>query len=48
MWKTKEFKTEEAKDKFVKYLNNRYQIEEIFINNGFGIEYRPLKIIKFK
>lgn len=44
-WKTKEFKSQEAMDKWREANAHRYQMTEVFINNGFCLEYRDLKII---
>lgn len=41
-WKTKTFKTREEFNKFVTKNKNKYQMEEVFINNGFAVDYRPL------
>jgi 8-amino-3,8-dideoxy-alpha-D-manno-octulosonate transaminase len=43
MWKTKEFKDAEAMRLFIS--NNRIEWEEVFINNGYCIEYRYLRSI---
>lgn len=48
MWITKTFKTEEKMINFIEKNKNKYQIDIIFINNGYGIEYRKKKIIRFK
>jgi hypothetical protein len=47
MWKTKTFKTKEQMENFIKYYSEKYGLQwnEIFINNGYGIEYRLLKVI---
>jgi hypothetical protein len=45
MWVTKEFKTKESMQKFIDKNNNKIQYEEIFVNNGYCIEYRKLKRI---
>ena len=44
MWgvKIKEFKTQEALDNFRKKNKNRFLMQEVFINNSYGIEYKPL------
>lgn len=47
MWLIKTFKTLDKQRDFIKKYSNKYQIEIIFINNGYAVEYRPLKIIKF-
>lgn len=41
-WKIKEFKTREAFNKFKERNRKRYQMQEVFINNAFGIDYKPL------
>ena len=41
-WKIKQFKTAEQKDKFLQRNKNRFQMAEIFINNGFAVEYKDL------
>lgn len=45
MWTVKIFKTKEAQDKWVKRNGHRYQIQEIFVNNAYGLEVRKLRII---
>jgi hypothetical protein len=45
MWKTKVFRTKSAFDSWMTKNSKRYQITVIFINNGYGVEYRPLRII---
>lgn len=45
MWQIKTFKTQQALDKFVAKYSNKYQIDIIFINNGYGIEYRKLRVL---
>lgn len=45
MWTTKEFKTREAFNNFWERNQSKYQMTEIFINSGYCIEYRPLKVI---
>ena len=43
MWKTKCFKTQEERDRWIEKNGNRYQWEIIFINNGYAVEYRKLR-----
>lgn len=45
MWTTKLFKTREAMNKFLSRRAGKIQYVEIFINNGYGIEYRKLRRI---
>lgn len=45
MWKTKEFTTHNEAYKFMQTIKNRYVFNLIFIENGYGVEYKPLKII---
>ena len=42
MWQIKKFKTYEKYSEWVIKNKTRYQITEIFINNAYGVEYRPL------
>lgn len=55
MWQTKTFKfktleqapaAKKKLEKWLKQREGRIQYTEIFINNGYGVEWRPLKIIK--
>lgn len=43
MWTIKTFKTEEAMELWLQKNNHKIQYERIFINNGWGIEYRKLR-----
>ena len=43
MWEIKEFKSQESMDKFIEKNYNKIQYTEIFINNGYCIEYRKLR-----
>lgn len=43
MWITKEFKTREKMNAFIKKNEGKIQWEEIFINNSYGIIYRKLR-----
>ena len=43
MWETKYFKTKKALDRFMEANKHKYQMTEIFINNGYGVEYRKLR-----
>jgi hypothetical protein len=45
MWIQKEFKTQKAMDIFIEKNKNRIQYSEVFINNGYCIEYRFLRKI---
>ena len=47
-WTLKKFKTQEQMDKWVLTNKNKYQIEEIFVDNGFCVEYKPLIVIDIK
>lgn len=44
MWQFKKFKTREAMIKWVNSHANM-QIVEVFINNGYAVEYKPLRIM---
>lgn len=45
MWDTEHFKTKEEQDKWIEDNKSKYQIEPIFVDNGYAVEYRPLKKI---
>ena len=45
MWEIMEFKTRTQMLKFIEKNRNRIQWEEIFIDNGYAIEYRKLRRI---
>lgn len=45
MWQTKTFKTKEAFQKWIDDKSHNYQWNEIFINNGYGVEFRKLRWI---
>lgn len=40
--KIKEFKTQKQLDDFFEKNKNRYQMQEVFINNSYGVEYKEL------
>lgn len=42
MWKIKEFKTRQQFESFWNRNKGKYQMVEVFINNAYGIEYKPL------
>lgn len=46
MWTVKEFKSEKAMNKWLKKKEGKIQYTEIFVNNGYAIEWRKLKVIK--
>lgn len=43
MWKIKIFKTKEAQQNWCASNKKKYQITQIFVNNGYGVEYKKLK-----
>lgn len=45
MWEFKEFKTQEAMERFINKNKHRIQYEIVYINNGFAVEYRKLRRI---
>lgn len=45
MWKTKYFKSAEARDKWIEKNQVHYEIVEIFVNNAFALEVRKLRVI---
>jgi hypothetical protein len=42
-WRIMEFKTREQMERFIDLNYNKIQWQEVFIDNGYGIEYRPLR-----
>jgi len=42
VWLVKTFNTEKEKNDFIDSNKENYQMEEIFINNSYGVEYREL------
>ena len=44
MWQTKTFKTKKLRDDWVRRNSHKYQWHDIFINNGYGVEYKKWKI----
>ena len=42
MWITKVFKTEKLRNNWIEKNKNKYRIDIIFVNNGYGIEYKKL------
>jgi len=45
MWTIKEFDTREDMNRFIEKYKHRLQFTEVFINNGFCVEYKPLRRI---
>jgi hypothetical protein len=45
VWKIKKFKTRRELVAWTATRGHRYQWHEVFINNAYGVEYRPLQII---
>lgn len=45
MWQFKEFKTRQAMQKWLDKNESKIQWQEIFINNGYCVEWRKLRII---
>lgn len=46
-WITKEFKSRDEQQKFIDKNKHRFQMEEVFIDNGYALDVRKLKIINF-
>lgn len=45
MWDIKTFKTEKSMLKFIEKNKHKYQIDIIYIENLYGIEYKKLRVI---
>lgn len=43
MWKIKTFKTKQAMNNFLAKHQHKIHWVEVFINNAYAIEYRPLR-----
>ena len=43
MWKIKTFKTADAMRAWIARNDGRMQWHELFINNGYGVQFRPLR-----
>ena len=48
MYKVKEFKTSKEKNDFMEKNKDRYVMEEVFINNSYGVDYTEKLIIDIK
>ena len=47
MWNLKTFKTRKSMEKFIKKNEDKFIFTEIFINNGYAVEYKPKYIVEF-
>lgn len=47
-WQTKEFKTLEQMNKWVNKNKHKYVIEQVFVDNGYCVEYKSLIVIDIK
>lgn len=45
MWQIKVFSTEEARERWIAKRVGAVQYERIFVNNGYGVEYRKVRKI---
>jgi hypothetical protein len=45
MWNFKEFKSYKQQMKWIDKNEHKYQIQIIYINNSYGVEYKKLKVI---
>ena len=45
MWQTITFKTKTAMRCFMTANAHRYQMQEIFIESGYGVEFRQFRVI---
>ncbi len=45
MWETKIFKTKKQMNNWIEKNKSKIQFEEIFIENGFAVEYRKLRVL---
>ena len=45
MWKIRKFASLEAQNLWVSANAGKYQITVLFVNNGFAVEYRRLRVV---
>lgn len=45
MWKTKTFTTRHAMQEWIDKYDHIYDWHEIFVNNGFGVEFKKFRIV---
>lgn len=45
MWETKYFRNERQMNAWINENKNKYRIDVIFVNNGYAVEYKPIKSI---
>ena len=45
MWTTKHFKTNVAMNSWMVRNWHRYQITVLYVNNGYAVEYRKLRLV---
>lgn len=45
MWRVRKFQSFAAQERWRTANAHRYQIVVIYINNGYAVEYRPLRVI---
>lgn len=48
MWQIKTFKTKQAMTEWLAKYGHRIQWDELIVCNGYAIEYRKLRVIRFK
>jgi hypothetical protein len=45
MWTIKHFRSFAAQESWIERNNHRLQIVRLFVNNGYAVEYRKLRMI---
>lgn len=45
MWTVKKFKTYAAQEAWIARNAHRYQITRLYVNNGYAVEYKALRVI---
>jgi hypothetical protein len=43
MWNIKRFKTHAEQEGWITSNSSRYQMERLFVNNGYAVQYRRLR-----
>ena len=45
MWQIKKFQTKEDMNTWIEKMYSQIQYQEIFVNNGYAVEWRSLRVI---
>jgi hypothetical protein len=45
VWESKTFKTRESLQKWIDRNSHKYQWHELFVQNGYGVEFKKLRLV---